>query len=273
MRNKKRKKAAGQVMAAVILVVCALAMLAVLTFSQIFVVRDVIVVGNRNLLSEEVITQSGVQVGENRLNITNQRLKHALEKNRYIEYTGCEFDYRGTLTLYIRERLGRAVVNGLGVMYMLDETGMVLDCLGKRTEEGYSVPEIEGFDILPKTSINEGEWLPVNEEQLSVMQQVLSVLEDTGMLGRIEKVNLSNLREIQLKTREGAAIALGGPDKLMTKVLIGREVLSIHEKEGSLKGVKIDVGNGRRAYYIPENRPTFTPVPTATPGPGATPAQ
>lgn len=273
MRNKKRKRAAGQVMAAVILVVCALALLAVLTFSQIFVVRHVIVVGNRNLLSEEVITQSGVQVGENRLNITNQRLRNALEQNRYIEYTGYEFDYRGTLTLYIRERLGRAVVNGLGVMYMLDETGMVLDCLGKRTEEGYSVPEIEGFEILPKASINAGEWLPVDREQLAVMQQVLSVLEDTGMLGRIEKVNVSNLREIQLRTREGAAIALGGPEKLMTKVLIGREVLSIHEKEGNLTGVKIDVGNGRRAYYIPEKRATFTPVPTATPGPGATPGQ
>lgn len=273
MRNKKRKKAAGQVLAAVILVVFALAMLAVLTYSQIFVVRDVIVVGNRNLLSEEVVTQSGVQVGENRMNITNQRLRNALEKNRYIEYTGYEFDYSGTLTLYIRERLGRAVVNGLGVMYMLDETGMVLDCVGKRPAEGFSVPEIEGLEILPKTSINEGEWLPVDKEQLAVVQQVLSVLENTGMLGRIEKVNVSNLREIQLKTREGAVIALGGPDKLMTKVLIGREVLSIHEKEGNLKGAKIDVGNGRKAFYIPENRPTFTPFPTATPGPEATPEQ
>lgn len=69
MRHRKRKKAAKQTMAMSILVVGALAALIVLACSRVFVVRDVMVVGNRNLLREEVVTQSGVNIGDNVLGI------------------------------------------------------------------------------------------------------------------------------------------------------------------------------------------------------------
>ena len=78
MRHRKRKKAAKQTMAMSILVVGALAALIVLACSRVFVVRDVMVVGNRNLLREEVVTQSGVNIGDNVLGISDQTLKQAL---------------------------------------------------------------------------------------------------------------------------------------------------------------------------------------------------
>lgn len=54
MRYKKRKKAASQVMAMAVLVVAVLAVLFVLASSQVFKVRSILVVGNRNLLKDEV---------------------------------------------------------------------------------------------------------------------------------------------------------------------------------------------------------------------------
>jgi len=56
MKYKKRKKHAGQTLAMTVVVTAALAVLTVLTVSRVFVVRDVMVVGNRNLLREEVKT-------------------------------------------------------------------------------------------------------------------------------------------------------------------------------------------------------------------------
>ena len=135
MRHKKRKKAARQAMSMTIVVVVVLAMLIVLACSRVFIVRNVMVVGNRNLLSEEVITQSGVQLGDNLLSISSAQLRERLEQNRYIEYIGHDFDYRGTLTLRISERLGMAVVYDLGYYYVLDAHGMVLECAGS----GYGV--------------------------------------------------------------------------------------------------------------------------------------
>ena len=115
MRYKKRKKAASQVMAMAVLVVAVLAVLFVLASSQVFKVRSILVVGNRNLLKDEVITQSGVQLGDNLLSLSDTELKKRLEKNRYIEYIGHEFDYRGTQTLRINERQGMGVVKALGL--------------------------------------------------------------------------------------------------------------------------------------------------------------
>ena len=62
MRYRKRRKAASQTMAMAVLVVAALAVLFVLVCSRVFIVRNIMIVGNRNLLQEEIITQSGVQV-------------------------------------------------------------------------------------------------------------------------------------------------------------------------------------------------------------------
>ena len=130
MRYRKRRKAARQTMAMSVLVVAVIAVLLVIVCSQVFVVRDVMVVGNRNLLREEVITQSGVKTGDNLMSISSHKLREELEKNRYIEYLSHGFDYRGTLTLRINERLGMAVVNELGLYYVLDEDGMVLEVAG-----------------------------------------------------------------------------------------------------------------------------------------------
>ena len=61
MRYRKRKKAAAQVMVMTVAVVAVLAALLVLACSQVFRVRGILIVGNRNLSKEDVIALSGVQ--------------------------------------------------------------------------------------------------------------------------------------------------------------------------------------------------------------------
>ena len=273
MRHRKRKKAAKQTMAMSILVVGALAALIVLACSQVFVVRDVMVVGNRNLLREEVITQSGVNIGDNVLGISDQTLKQALEQNRYIEYLGHGFDYRGTLTLRIQERLGMAVVYDLGYYYVLDASGVVLECAGSAYPTGVAGPKVTGLDLSPNSRVTVGEKLPVNDKgQLEAMETVLTELESTNLLGRTSELSVKNTDNIYILTAEGAKIELGDTLSLRTKLLIGQEVLSVREAQGNLLGAKIDVSNGKNAHYIPAILPTVTPTPTTTPTPSPTAA-
>lgn len=273
MRHRKRKKAAKQTMAMSILVVGALAALIVLACSRVFVVRDVMVVGNRNLLREEVITQSGVNIGDNVLGISDQTLKQALEQNRYIEYLGHGFDYRGTLTLRIQERLGMAVVYDLGYYYVLDASGVVLECAGSAYPTGVAGPKVTGLDLSPNSRVTVGEKLPVNDKgQLEAMETVLTELESTNLLGRTSELSVKNTDNIYILTAEGAKIELGDTLSLRTKLLIGQEVLSVREAQGNLLGAKIDVSNGKNAHYIPAILPTVTPTPTTTPTPSPTAA-
>lgn len=261
-------------MAMTIVVVVALAALIVLACSQVFVIRDVMVVGNRNLLREEVVTQSGVKLGDNLLSVTGQKLKEKLEKNRYIEYVGHGFDYRGTLTLRISERLGMAVVYDLGYYYVLDEMGMVLECTGSTYPLDVAGPKVSGFAIEPNSRITVGEELPVHDRgQLEAMELIIRELDATNMIGRVSELNLKNTENMYLFTSEGTKVVLGGLSSMNTKLLIAREVLTLREASGDLMGAKIDVSNGYNAHYIPAVLPTVTPVPTVTPtiAPAATP--
>ena len=274
MRYKKRKKRARQTMAMAIMVTAALTILAVLTVSQVFKVRDVMVVGNRNLLREEVVTQSGVEIGDNMLSITSGMLRERLEQNRYIEYLSHGFDYRGRLTIRINERLGMAVVYELGYYYVLDEDGMVLECVGSGYPSGVAGPKVNGFAMEQNSRITVGEKLPVsNRGQLDAMTRVLSALDETNMLARTSLLDVTSTYNMYAMTAEGAMIVLGDEKDVRTKLLIAKEVLSLREAAGDLKGARIDVSSGRNAHYIPAVLPTVTPVPTATPtiAPAATP--
>ena len=274
MRHRKRSKAAAQTLTMTIVLLGVLAALIILACSRVFIVRDVMVVGNRNLLKEEVITQSGVKLGDNLLSITASQLERNLEGNRYIEYKNHSFDYRGRLTLTINERLGMAVVNVLGLYYVLDDAGMVLECAGSTYPLEVSGPYVVGFTLSSNAQVTVGETLPVRDTaQLMAMKKVLDELDRTGMLVGASELSVKNLDNLFYTTREGTKVELGDDRNLSTKLLIAREVLAIREPMGDLMGAKIDVSAGTNAHYIPADLPTPTPVPTATPtiDPSATP--
>lgn len=276
MRHRKRGKAAMRVLGMSVVTVAALCALIVLAFSRVFVVREIMVVGNRNLLKEKVIAQSGVEVGDRVLTITASKLRQRLEANRYIEYVGHDFDYRGTLTIRINERLGMAVAGVLGLYYVLDSSGMVLEC----TENEYPVdvagPRLVGFTLEDNSRVVVGDRLPVRDhDMLGRMRKVLEELNEVGLLARVSEMNLANADNLYLMTSEGAKIELGDEENLRIKLLIAREVLAKREKAGDLQGAKIDVSNGRDAHYIPAVLPTPTPVPdeNSTPSPESTPEE
>ena len=274
MRYRKRKKAASQVMVMSVVVLAVLATLMVLTCSQVFKVRGILIVGNRNISKEDIIALSGVQEGDNLLSISDAELKKNLERNWYLEYVGHEFDYRGTLTLHVNERMGMGVVNVFGLYYVVDASGMVLECAGSAYPDTVAGPKLTGLAWEDKSRVTVGNKLPVRDSgQLEAVQRVLTALDNTNMLGRVSLLDVKNLDNMYLMTTDGARIVLGDDAKLETKLLIAREVLAVREPLGTVKGAKIDVSSAKEAHYIPDALPTVTPVPTATPtiAPSATP--
>ena len=266
MRHRKRSKHAKQTMAMAIALIGALALLIVLACSRVFIIRDIMVVGNRSLLAEEVITQSGVSIGDNLLSISTQHLRENLERIRYIEYRSHSFDYKGRLTITINERLGRAVVNVLGLYYVLDESGMVLECAGSAYPAGVAGPYVVGLSIPSNAQVIVGETLPVRDRsQLDAMEQVIAGLDSVGMLATASELSVKNLDNLYYTTSAGVKVELGNLSSLHTKLLIAREVLALREADEGVTGAKIDVSSGTSAHYIPAVLPTVTPVPTATP--------
>ena len=266
MRYRKRKKAASQVMMMAVVVLAVLATLMVLACSQVFKVRGILIVGNRNVSKEDIIALSGVREGDNLLSLSDAELKKNLERNWYIEYIGHEFDYRGTLTLHINERMGMGVVNDFGLYYVVDASGMVLECAGSAYPDTVAGPKLTGLVWEDNSRVTVGNKLPVRDSgQLEAVQRVLKALDSTNLLGRASNLDVKNLDNMKILTTDGASVVLGDDRNLETKLLIAREVLAVREPLGTVMGAKIDVSSGREAHYIPQALPTVTPVPTATP--------
>ena len=223
MKHKKRTKAAQRTMAMAAAVIAAVALLMIVTLSRILVVRDIMVVGNRSLPAEAVVTQSGVKVGDHLLGRSVANMKQELEKNRYISYNGYEFDYKGRLTIRIEERLGMAVVSSLGIFYVIDEGGMVLECAGSAYPTNAAGPKVTGLSIEDNAWIVVGERLPVRDEnQLEIMKSVLLTLDDTSMLSRVSQLDVATYDNLYAMTSEGVKIELGENTNLRTKLLIAR---------------------------------------------------
>lgn len=240
--------------------------------SQVLVIQNISVVGNRTIPAEEIIALSRIEIGERYKEKSDGQIRENLERNRYIAYERCSFDYNSRrLTLHISERVGWGVVGAFGLYYVIDEHGVVLECTGNRYPDNVAGPSIAGLIETESSNIRPtvGSVLPIQTtRRLEVMEAVLRALDETNMLMRIATLDVTYLDEIKLLTDGGTSIELGDLSNLKTKLIIAQEVLYLRESEGSVLGAKIDVSSGTRAHFIPGSRPTPTPVPTATPLPG-----
>ena len=277
MAKKRKKKNRLLIRLIKIAAAFVLVLIAFLIFlnSQVMVIQNISVVGNRSIPAEEIILLSRVQVGERYGERSDEEIRRNLEQNRYVAFEYSKFDYNSRrMTLHVSERVGWGVVGAYGLYYVIDETGVVLECTGNLFPDNVAGPTITGLIETENSNIRPtvGSVLPIQTTiRLEVMEQVLRALDATNMLMRIALLDVTLPDDVRLLTDAGTSIELGGMDSLTTKLLIAQEVLYQREKIGDVRGAKIDVSSGTRAHFIPGELPTPTPVPTATPIPGVSP--
>lgn len=277
MSRKKGKKKNRLLVSMVKLATVLLAAAAVgLIFlnSQVMVIKNISVVGNRSISSEEVIALSRVEIGDRYMEKSDAEIKRNIEQNRYIQFERCVFDYNSRrLTIHISERVGWGVVGAYGLYYVIDETGVVLENAGNQYPDNVAGPSIAGLIETENSSMRPtvGSRLPIQTtSRLEAMEAVLKALDETNMLMRIATLDVTYPDDVTLLTDGGTSIELGDTQDLVIKLVIAQEVLYLREKEGDLLGAKIDVSSGERAHFIPRSLPTPTPVPTSTPIPEPT---
>lgn len=269
----KQKKKKGRILITLLIVLIGAGLLCLMAIFLLYEIQNLNVIGNRVLPKEEIIAQSGVKVGDNYFFLNRSKLKERLEKNRYIEFRGTQFDYSGTMNIKINERHAMGIIQRNGLYYVIDADGMVLEN-SQEVMPDFQCPIVKGLDLSSRTLIIEGQIIGVKDiEQLSALSAVLKALDDTNMQGRTVSLDVSNLDNISIMTTEGAGIVLGRATDAELKLIIAREILASREDKKELMGANIDVSSGEKAYFMPPVLPTVTPVPTTTPtpAPSATP--
>lgn len=261
-RNRPLKRP-GALALVMMLALCAVAVFVV--GNRLFVVSSIDVEGNRFCSKESIIAASGISINDSMFGIDTNRARAGINQNRYLTFVGLWRSFPGRVILRVSERAPHAMLTWTGMLYMLDEKGLVLEET-PRIDMEILVPVITGMQVQSAVV-----GLPIVYAvagQGDAIAAVLAAIDEAGMSERISELNVSSLDNLYLVTQEGLQIDLGTADALGEKLALTRAVLPELAKMADPRGGVLDVSSTITADF----RPAATPTPSPSPLPEATPS-
>ena len=168
---------------------------AVLYFG-IFRIREIRVIGNKDISAADVIRFSGIRKGDSifRLSesdterrLTNAATSAAAEQGNFnyyrLQFRYLEKELPGTVTIAVREREACCWLTWCGIMYVMDKNGMVLyetEDAGMR--DRVRLVEVKGLDI--RSGAQAGQTMVLSSASQELLFKDLPGDEGAGMHGK-----------------------------------------------------------------------------------------
>ncbi len=220
----------------------------------IFRLETVYVIGNETKTPQQVVIASGLARGQNMLGIEEEDVARRIAEEHTIIFKGMQKEYPSTIHLYIEERKVVSAMQWLGMLYTLDEQGMVM------TVENSSIlpsglPVVTGFKA---SSVSVGQLLGVKDaRQVEAYQMIMYELEQQAYANQVSAINLADADNLYLVTLEGVTVRLGNAEHMEDKIGAVRTCMS-HLRQLNVTGGILDVtdvtdlGGENEAKYMPE---------------------
>lgn len=190
-RHKKRRRNRGRFpglyrLVSVILILAAIVAACVIFFR----VEEVTVQGNTRYTDQQIIEVAGVEVGDNLFGVNKSRVaRELLAKLPYIQSVSVRRKLPDTLAITVSEGRAAAAIAQGGRWWLLGVDGKLL-------EEAASAPQdcaqVTGLTPLAPAV---GTYLAAEEAQagrVENLRALLSALAETGLLERVESIDLSS---------------------------------------------------------------------------------
>lgn len=208
LKKRRRRRTGRQTLHYLLILLVAMAVLTILSFTVFFEIEKIEVVGNKKYASRQLIAQSGISVGDNLFRVRQKTVKKVLiEKFPYLEDVKLKRSFPPKLTIQVTQEVPLGAVN--------TPTGyVVIGCSGKVLETGvHTLPEditvVNGMYLsVPEV----GHWLGtvVETGDLAYAPEVVEEIEsyrkqqsDTEKLDGTKKVKLEKeWRQQSAKTEE-----------------------------------------------------------------------
>lgn len=144
---------------------CILIFLAVLVFiiifkTDFFLVKNIIVLDNYKISTEEVIAYSNIDSNDNIFKLKASDIEEKIEKNPYIKDVKLERDLPDKIIIDIEERKELASISNMDIYFVIDSEGYIL----KTVTTPPDTYIVKGFEF---DSFVEGEKINVNNEDLN----------------------------------------------------------------------------------------------------------
>lgn len=172
--NKKRqaskKKRNFKFVKWIIAIILFVATVILFMMSSIFNIKQIAVINNNKITSEEIIALSKLTPGINMFKTTNRSIRNNIKENAYIEDVKIKRNVNGTVTLDIKERKPTYMLKLENTYVYINNQGYMLEV----SENQLEIPVITGFST-SNEEIKTGNRL--NVDDLNKLDDVIKIIE------------------------------------------------------------------------------------------------
>ena len=227
----------------------ALTVLLVVIQQTLFRLETVYVVGNRQKTPQQVVMSSGLVRGRNMMSIEEADVAAAFSQDHTLIFKGMQKQYPNTIYLYIEERTVTAAMQWLGILYTLDDQGIVMAESASSTPPA-GLPLVTGFRV---STISVGQPLAVrSSRQMEAYRVIMEELALQACQSQVSEINLADPDNIYLITPEGVTVRLGDASHMQAKIGAVRTDMAYLRQLGKTSGM-LDVTTPEDAKYMPED--------------------
>lgn len=245
-RHKRRHKK-NYVLYYILLLFLLLVVGVTLSLTVFFKIETISVVGNGSISAEQLIADSGLQLGENlfRTN-TDRAARSVVEKNVNIDSVVVSRKLPDTMEIRVELSEVAAVVWSDGKYYSLSGGNRIVRIADGNEEPG--AVEVIGCDF---SSEYLGDYVePMTENKLETLLAVVDALEKNELTGLVRYVDISSITTIKLYYNDKVEIWLGGITNLSYELGKIKELFEKQTIDSTAYG-RLDATVSGKYYYLP----------------------
>ena len=198
--------------------------------SSIFNIKEIKVVNNNKISTEEIINLSTLKIDNNMFKTTNKTIRNNIKTNAYIENVKIKRSINGIVTLDIIERKPTYMLKFANAYVYINNQGYMLEM----SETPLELPTITGFKT-PSEQIKEGNRLEIEDlKKLEDVIKIMNSVSDKTFSGTITNIDIEDSTNYKLTlTSENKIVNFGDTTNINVKLLKIEEII---EKERGKEG-------------------------------------
>ncbi len=200
--------------------------------SSVFNIKQIIVVNNEQVSTEEIISLSTLQVGVNMFKVSNTTIREGIKSNAYIEDVNITKSIDGTITLEIEERTATYMLELDDMYAYINNQGYILEV----SETALELPIITGYETQTEQISAGNRLIEADLIKLSDVIKIMETAKNLSLADLITQIDISDSSDYVLTLEsESKTISFGDVSNVDVKLRAVEVVLEAEEgKSGEI---------------------------------------
>jgi cell division septal protein FtsQ len=237
--------------------------------NSLFGVKAITVVGDTRYLSEAIVQQSGLAVGQSVWTVNRvEAAEKVVAAFPYIKEATVTKTSFSTFEIRVTETDAIGVVYGFGQWLAVGENGRLLEAFAVESDRPPQQLYLKGAEALSNVV---GEVV-LDDRSLAIVNELLAAFQEYGFFG-VGEIDLSNKSDLRLRWNNRITVKLGNDSNLTHEIGVVMSALPGIEKQyGEYAVGQLDVSSfsegGTMAVFTPQDLLTTTTTTTTAPEEG-----